>query len=74
MSDQGCIDELLGDKARAYGCRCPCPLHTPPLSPEEKANLESSALQAEVQPEQSEPAKPERPNGKMAAAHDTDDE
>ena len=71
MSDQVCIDDLLGDKARACGCRCPCPRHTPPLSPEEKANLESSAL--ERQPEQSETAHPARPNGKMAAAHDIED-
>jgi hypothetical protein len=61
---KGCIDDLIGPKARAMGARCPCPAHTQPKSVEEKANEEFSK---ESQPE---PVKRKPHNGKMAAAND----
>ena len=68
-----CIDALLGPQARAKGCRCPCPLHTPQVSIEETANVEFSAVNKPT-PETEIPKVTRLPhNGKMAAAHDLDD-
>lgn len=66
-----CIDDLLGPKARAMGIRCPCPVHTPPMPVEEKANAEFSKLS--IAGPEAEPAKRHPHNGKMAAAHDEEE-
>jgi hypothetical protein len=71
-----CIDDLIGPRAREKGCQCPCPMHSPQIPDEEKANAEFSAVSAPA-PKAEPPSVPRKPHdGKMAAANDqekTDD-
>jgi hypothetical protein len=59
MSDKyACIDDLIGEKLKAAGIRCPCAKHSPSGS---------------EPPEPNKGPKQEKPDFKKQAAGDTDD-